>query len=304
MAPILITGGTGQLAGTLAAMAGDRTLLRVGRPEFDFDRLQALPALLERVAPSLIVNAAAYTAVDRAEGDAEAAARANSEGPAILAAYCAQAGIPLIHVSTDYVFDGDKGAPYAETDAPNPTGVYGATKLAGEQAVLAAGGQAIILRTSWVYSAIGRNFVLTMLGAARKTDRLRVVADQIGNPTATTDLAAAIFAIADRIGTEGWRPEFGGVFHAAGTGATSWHGLAEAVFTAAEAHGLRRPTVEPITTADWPTPVRRPPDSRLDCSRLAEVFGLRLPDWQDSVAATVSSVFRDVPIPAGPTSRG
>lgn len=295
MAPILVTGGSGQLAGTLAAMAGGRAVLRVGRPEFDFDRLAALPALLDRVAPRLVVNAAAYTAVDKAEGDAEAAARANAEGPGIIAAWCARAGVPLIHVSTDYVFDGDKGAPYVETDPPNPTGVYGATKLAGERAVLASGAKAIILRTAWVYSAIGRNFVLTMLGAARKTDRLRVVADQIGNPTATTDLAAAIWAIADRIEAEGWQDGFGGVFHAAGSGATSWHGLAEAVFAASAALGGARPTVEPIATADWPTPVRRPPDSRMDCTRLYQVFGLRLPDWRDSVAATVAAAVRAAP---------
>lgn len=301
--PILVTGGTGQLAQTITAMAGGRNLVRVGRPEFDFDRLDALPALLAGIAPSLIINAAAYTAVDRAETDAEAAARANTEGPAILAQYCAAAGIPMIHVSTDYVFDGDKGAPYVETDPPHPTCVYGATKLAGEQAVLAACPQAIVLRTSWVYSAVGRNFVLTMLNAARKTDRLRVVADQIGCPTATQDLAAAILAIADRLAAEGWKPEFAGVFHAAGTGSISWHGLAEAVFQAAARHGGPQPVVEPIATADWPTPVRRPPDSRLDCEKLFRVFGLRLPNWRESIVVTVDAVFCDVPIPVGPSPR-
>ncbi|MBN8891623.1 MAG: dTDP-4-dehydrorhamnose reductase [Rhodospirillales bacterium] len=295
--PILVTGGSGQLAAAIMALAGGRNLVRAGRPEFDFDRPDELPALLARLAPSLVVNAAAYTAVDRAEADAEAAARANTEGPATLARYCAQAGIPLIHVSTDYVFDGDKGAPYVEEDAPNPTGVYGATKLAGERAVLAACPRAIVLRTSWVYGATGRNFVLTMLNAARKTDRLRVVADQIGCPTATQDLAAAILAIADRLAAEGWKPEFAGVFHAAGSGWTSWHGLAEAVFQAAARHGGPQPVVEAIATADWPTPVRRPPDSRLDCGRLARVFGLRLPDWRHSVAVTVDAVFCDDPIP-------
>ena len=303
MGPILITGGSGQLAQALMAKAGlatpgGRALLGVGRPAFDFDRPDLLPGLLAGLAPSLIVNAAAYTAVDRAETDAEAAARANAEGPAVLAAYCAQAGIPLIHVSTDYVFDGDKGAPYLETDPPRPTGVYGATKLAGERAVLASGARAVILRTSWVYSAVGRNFLLTMLNAARKTDHLRVVADQIGCPTATADLAAAILAIADRLATEGWRPEFAGVFHAAGTGATSWHGLAQAVFAASARYGGPQPTVAAITTGDWPTPVRRPPDSRLDCTRLHRVFGLRLPAWQDSVVATVATIFDDVSIPA------
>jgi dTDP-4-dehydrorhamnose reductase len=295
--PILVTGGTGQLAQALRQAGGDRRLIVVGRPEFDFDRPEALAPLLARLAPSLIVNAAAYTAVDRAETDAEAARRANAEGPGLLARHCAEAGIKLIHVSTDYVFDGAKGAPYVESDAPNPIGVYGASKLAGERAVLASGAQAIVLRTSWVYSAVGRNFVLTMLNAARRTDRLRVVADQIGCPTATADLAAAILAIADRL-ADGWRPEYGGVFHAAGSGWTSWHGLAEAVFAAAAAHGAPPPVVEPIATADWPTPVRRPADSRLDCTALATVFGLRLPDWRRSIVTTVGDVFGHVSIPS------
>ncbi len=295
--PILVAGGSGQLAQTLMRMGGGRNLVGVGRPEFDFDRLDALPALLGRLAPSLIVNAAAYTAVDRAETDAEAAWRANAEGPGVLARYCAGAGIPLIHVSTDYVFDGDKGAPYVESDAPNPIGVYGASKLAGERAVLEAGGRAIVLRTSWVYSAVGRNFVLTMLNAARKTDRLRVVADQIGCPTATPDLAAVILAIADRLAAGGWQPEFGAVFHAAGNGCTSWHGLAEAVFRAASVHGAAVPVVEAIATADWPTPVRRPADSRLDCTALAAVFGLRLPDWGQSLVAVIDGIYGHVSVP-------
>jgi dTDP-4-dehydrorhamnose reductase len=296
--PILVTGGTGQLAQTLMRMAGDRRMVGIGRPQLDFDQPATLPPLLARLAPSLIVNAAAYTAVDRAETDADAAWRANAEGPWVLARYCAEAGIPLIHISTDYVFDGSKGAPYLETDMPNPIGVYGASKLAGERAVLQSGARAIVLRTAWVYSAVGRNFVLTMLNAARNTDRLRVVGDQIGCPTATPDLAAVILAIADRLATEGWRPEFGAVFHAAGSGATSWHGLAEAVFQAASAHGLAAPVVEAITTADWPTPVRRPADSRLDCTALDASFGLRLPDWRVSLDAVVGTVFGHVSVPA------
>ncbi|HEY0420803.1 MAG TPA: dTDP-4-dehydrorhamnose reductase, partial [Acetobacteraceae bacterium] len=199
MRPILVTGGTGQLARTLEAMAGDCPMRRVGRPEFDFDHPDGIAAVIDGLAPSLVVNTAAYTAVDAAEAAPDAARRANAEGPGILAECCAQAGIPIIHISTDYVFDGDKGAPYVETDAPNPQGVYGATKLDGERAVLAACPQAIVLRTSWVYAASGKNFVLTMLNAATRTDRLRVVADQIGCPTATQDLSRAILAISDRI---------------------------------------------------------------------------------------------------------
>jgi dTDP-4-dehydrorhamnose reductase len=285
--PILVTGGTGQVARALADAAGARAVRVVGRPAFDFDEPAGLHPLLRAVAPSLVVNAAAYTAVDKAESDVDAAFRANRDGPAALAEYCAAAGIPLIHISTDYVFDGRKGSPYVETDATSPTGVYGASKLAGEQAVLASGARTIILRTSWVYAATGKNFVLTMLNAARKTDRLRVVGDQRGCPTAAADLAAAILAIADRLPDGG---NGGDIYHAAGSGQTTWHGLAECVFEAAARHGVARPAVAAITTADWPTPARRPPDSRLDCGKLHQVFGLTLPRWQDSVARTVAQI--------------
>jgi len=290
--PILVTGGSGQLAAALAAAAGQRPMLHVGRPQFDFDHPETLPELLHHAAPSLIVNAAAYTAVDRAETDADAATRANRDGPAILAEYCARAGIPLLHVSTDYVFDGLKAAPYVETDATNPTGVYGATKLAGEQAVLAACPRAVVLRTSWVYAARGRNFVLTMLRLGAERDRLRVVADQIGCPTAAADLAAAILGIIDRIGDGGWRDQYGGIFHAAGTGSVSWHGFAAAIFAAASRHGVRPPMLEAITTAEYPTAARRPPDSRLDCGKLARVFGSRLPLWQDSLERVVGEILQ------------
>jgi dTDP-4-dehydrorhamnose reductase len=288
--PILVTGGTGQVARALEAASAGRAILRVGRPDFDFDAPDHIGDFLRAAAPRLIVNAAAYTAVDKAESEPEAADRANAAGPARLAAYAAGAGIPLIHISTDYVFDGLKGSPYVETDPTRPTGVYGTTKLAGENAIAASGARAIVLRTSWVYADSGKNFVLTMLNAARKTRHLRVVADQRGCPTAAADLAAAILSIADRL-AEGWDDSFAGTYHAAGSGEATWHELAEAAFARAETHGLARPTVTPIATADWPTPARRPPDSRLDSGKLAETFGLRLPEWQDSVARTVDAVF-------------
>lgn len=293
MSGILVTGGSGQVARALGDLAGGRDLAVVGRPDWDFDRVAGLPALLEAARPALVVNAAAYTAVDRAESDEAACWRANRDGPAVLAAYCAAAGIPLVHISTDYVFDGAKGAPYVETDPPSPTGVYGASKLAGEQAVLAACPRAIILRTSWVYAATGRNFVLTMLNLARNRDHLRVVADQQGCPTAAADLAAAILGIADILARDGWQDRFAGVFHAAGSGATTWHGLASDVFANAARFGAAAPTVEAITTEQYPTPARRPADSRLDCGKLERVFGLRLPAWQDGVARTINSLFQD-----------
>jgi dTDP-4-dehydrorhamnose reductase len=285
---ILVTGGAGQVATELAQRAADR-VVRVGRPAFDFDRPETIEQVFRQVNPSLVVNAAAWTAVDAAETNEAAARRANCDGPAQLARLCNAAGIPIIHVSTDYVFDGAKGAPYGESDLTSPTGVYGSTKLDGEHAVMAACDQAVILRTSWVYAAVGKNFVRTMLGAALKTNTLKVVADQQGCPTNAGDLADAILAVVARI-EAGWHPDYAGVFNAAGTGSTTWHGLAVAAFTEAARHGRPMPTVNAIATADWPTPARRPADSRLDCTRLERVFGIRLPEWQPSLARTVDAI--------------
>ena len=287
---ILVTGGSGQLASALMDAKGRRPLQLVGRPAFDLDDPAAIPALLSAAAPSLIINAAAYTAVDQAETDADAAQRANTDGPRILAEYCAAAGIPLIHVSTDYVFDGDKGAPYVESDPTSPTGVYGATKRDGEDAILATGARAIILRSSWVYAATGKNFVLTMLNAAKKTSELRVVSDQWGCPTAAQDLAAAILRIADRTTTIGWNESWRGIYHAAGSGSTTWHGLALATFQEAAKYGVAPPIITQIATADWPTPARRPADSRLDCGKLGQVFGIALPGWRNALSRTIKAV--------------
>jgi dTDP-4-dehydrorhamnose reductase len=296
-APILVTGGTGQLATALAEAAPvpGLTVCRVGRPALDFDRPASIADVFAASAPSLVVNAAAYTAVDAAEDDADAAFCANRDGPAELARLCEAAGIPLIHVSTDYVFDGRKGAPYVETDATAPQGVYGASKLAGEQAVLAVCSRAIVLRTSWVYAPTGKNFVRTMLAAGQRNRELRVVADQVGCPTSAPDLAAVILGIAAML-AEGWQQRYAGVYHAAGTGVTTWHGLAIATFAEAVRYGMVAPTVAPIMTRDWPTRAKRPPDSRLDCGRLAEVFGLRLPPWQNGLARTVDAIFAAQPL--------
>jgi dTDP-4-dehydrorhamnose reductase len=290
--PILVTGGTGQLASALAPGAG---ISRVGRPSFDFDRPETIEAAFAAAAPRLVVNAAAYTAVDAAESDAEAAYRANRDGPALLARLCAEASIPLIHVSTDYVFDGTKPNPYIETDPVAPQGVYGASKLAGEQAVLASGAKAIILRTAWVYAATGKNFVRTMLAVGKTRPRLTVVADQHGCPTAAADLAGAIFAIIARYDATGWQSAYQGIFNTAGSGATTWFGLAVAIFEEAARHGANVPEIVPIATADWPTPAKRPANSRLDCARLHDVFGVRLPEWRDSLARTVETIFTTAP---------
>ncbi len=237
-----------------------------------------------------MINAAAYTAVDAAESHVAEAEAGNHTGPLRLARLCEAAGIPLIHVSTDYVFDGSKGAPYTEDDATKPAGVYGATKRDGEVAILATGARAIILRTAWVYAAHGKNFARTMLNAARKTRTLRVVADQRGTPTAAPDLAAAILDIAVMLRETGWDESYRGIFHATSSGETTWHGFASAIFDTAAPLGLARPEVIPIATADWPTPAKRPADSRLDCSKLAHVFGLRLPEWRASLPALVKTL--------------
>ncbi|WP_252350192.1 dTDP-4-dehydrorhamnose reductase [Gluconobacter cerinus] len=288
--PILVTGGNGQLATSLANI-GDDQIIRVGRPEFDFDKPETISAAIEKYRPEAVVNAAAWTAVDLAETETAGAERANCSGPKALAEACAKAGIPFIHVSTDYVFSGDKGSPYTEEDPTSPETVYGSTKADGEQAVLAANPKSIILRTSWVYSAHGKNFVKTMINAGAKNPALKVVGDQSGNPTSSDDLADAILAILALIEKDGWKPEFAGIYHASGTGETTWHGLAVAALEEAKKHGQSMPTVSAIRTEDWPTPAKRPQDSRLDCSKLHRVFGVRLPEWRESVARTVHRLF-------------
>jgi dTDP-4-dehydrorhamnose reductase len=290
--PILVTGGTGQLASALAARAD---VTRVGRPEFDFDRPESIASVFQSVRPRLVINAAAYTAVDKAETDVDAAYRANRDGAATLARLCADADIPLIHISTDYVFDGLKLDPYVETDPVAPQGVYGASKLAGEQAVLASGARAVILRTAWVYAETGKNFVRTMLAVGKTRDRLTVVADQLGCPTVAGDLADGILKIVSTIDRTGWQPAYHDIFHAAGSGETTWFGLAVATFEEAARHGAKIPEVAPINTADWPTPAKRPANSRLDCSRLQAVFGVRLPHWRESLTRTVDQMYSTAP---------
>ena len=283
--PILVTGGGGQLATSLVRLGGPR-IHHVGRPAFDFDQPDTIATVFAAISPVAVVNAAAWTAVDAAETAVEAATRANRDGPELLAGLCATTGIPFVHVSTDYVFDGDKGAPYVETDATSPTGVYGRTKVEGEQAAVAANPRTIVLRTSWVYSATGKNFVRTMINAGEKNAILKVVGDQKGAPTASDDLAVAILSILAQIEQD----TYAGIFHAAGTGETTWHGLAVAALEVARTHGRTMPEVIAIRTADWPTPARRPADSRLDCDKLERVFGVRLPSWRGSLIRTVDEL--------------
>ncbi len=286
---ILITGGSGQLGNALQALATAQVVpfKAVSRPDFDFERPESIDACFAAASPALVINAAAYTAVDAAESNVAAATAGNHTGPLRLAQLCAEANIPFIHVSTDYVFDGSKGEPYTEDDPTGPTGIYGATKRDGEIAIMASGAKAIILRTAWVYAAHGKNFARTMLNAARRMPTLRVVADQHGTPTAAPDLAAAILSISLKIMHDGWQDGYQGIYHATGSGETTWHGFATRIFEIAASAGLPSPVVTPITTADWPTPAKRPADSRLNCDKLARVLGCRLPDWRDSVGPIV-----------------
>ena len=289
---LLVTGGSGQLA-TALRQRGGAAVRVVGRPEFDFARPDTVVRIMQAVRPDLVINAAAWTAVDAAEDQPDLARQANAEGPGLLAWLCAGQAVPMLHVSTDYVFSGMKGQPYTESDPVSPRSVYGRTKAEGERAVLNACAQAMIVRTAWVYGPTGRNFIRTMLDAARRHPQLRVVDDQCGNPTCAGDLADALLGIAARILHTGWQPHYRGVFHAAGSGSCTWHELACAALGHATRHGAPAPPpVMPITTADWPTPAARPMDGRLDCSRLRHVFGLELPHWHESIGPVVAAMVR------------
>jgi len=292
---ILLLGANGQLGqelrralaplGTIVATTRSGALPDGSACEVaDFDQPASLTALLDRVRPALVVNAAAYTAVDRAEDDREAAFRANAEAPGVLAHWCAQAGVPLVHYSTDYVFDGQGTRPYREDDATAPLGVYGASKLAGEQAIRAAGGRHLIFRTAWVYASHSANFLRTMLRVGAERDVLRVVADQIGTPTPAALIANVTAQALQHDGA------LSGTWHLTAKGETSWHGFAEAIFAEAVATGVlpRAPKVEAITTAEYPTPAKRPAYSHLDVAKLEQDFGVVLPRWQDGLKRVIA----------------
>jgi dTDP-4-dehydrorhamnose reductase len=289
---LLIFGAGGQLGRELcrAAWPADDRLAAVDRDAGDIASYTSVAVAMARERPDLVINAAAYTAVDRAEiKDPDIAWAANCTGPANLAAACREAAAPLIHVSTDYVFDGSKTGPYAEDDPVNPLGVYGRSKEAGERAVRAALAEHVILRTAWLYSAHGHNFVKTMLRLAdERRSVLRVVADQVGSPTSAADIAGAIAAIVQRIKAGGAR---WGTYHFAGAGAVSWHGFAEAIFALAAPWRGGPPPVEAITTAEYPTPARRPANSVLDCRRIGEAYGIAPRPWRDALAPVVRELY-------------
>ncbi len=280
---LLVTGAQGQLGRELL-LRGQRqgfAVTGLGRAELDIADAAAVERAVAAAAPQIVVNAAAYTAVDLAESEPERAFAINADGPRHLARACAAHGLPLIHVSTDYVFDGTKSGGYREDDPVAPLNVYGASKEAGERAVREELAAHLILRTSWVYGAHGRNFVLTMLQLADKQDLLKVVGDQHGCPTSAADLAEAILVLSRRAGSgdEGW-----GTFHFAGAGVTSWHGFAVAVMELCRSAGGAAPRVVPITTAEFPRPARRPASSVLDCARIGAVHGIVPRPWREALA--------------------
>jgi dTDP-4-dehydrorhamnose reductase len=284
---ILVTGREGQVAQSLAERNPGHELVFAGRPELDLADPATIEATVARVRPELIVSAAAYTAVDKAEDEPELAMAVNGEGPAVLAAAAARIGAPVLHLSTDYVFDGSLDRPWREDDAVAPLGVYGASKLAGEEGVAASGAQYAIFRTAWVYSPFGANFVKTMLRVAETRDTLNVVEDQIGCPTSALDIADALYAVVDRWCQE---PEQGAnrIYHLAGTGETSWADFACAIFAVSRVRGGPSAEVTGIPTSAWPTRARRPANSRLDCSRFEQSFGHPMPRWQDSLGPVVA----------------
>lgn len=293
---VLLFGGNGQVGTELRKMfAGSPELVVTTRSGMvdgmeceaaDFDRPQAVKSILERVRPDLIINAAAYTAVDAAENDAEAAWRANAEAPAQVAAWCAVHGVPLVHYSTDYVFDGQGSQPYREDDATAPLGVYGASKRAGEEAIIGSGAPYLIFRTAWVYASHGKNFLRTMLRLGAERERLGVVADQIGTPTS----AALIARVTLQVLQSGQLQS--GIWHLVADGQTSWHGFAREIFSQAQAAGLLAtvPEVAAITTADYPTPAARPAWSCLDNRKLKADFGISLPSWEQELSRVLAEL--------------
>lgn len=252
----------------------------------DFAAPESLPALLDRLQPAVVVNAAAYTAVDKAEQEPEAAFRANAQAPGVIARWCAAHGVPMVHYSTDYVFNGQGTAPYIEDEATAPLGIYGSSKRDGEEAVRAAGGRHLIFRTAWVYASHGGNFLRTMLRVGAERDELRVVADQVGTPTPAALIADVTAQALQHSG------QLSGTWHLTASGQASWHGFAEAIFAEAVAMGVlaKAPSVQPISSSEYPTPAKRPAWSVLDNRKLQQDFGIELPAWQTGLHRVMSEI--------------
>lgn len=287
---LAVTGREGQVAASLLERDGsDVEVVAVGRPALDLARPDTVFAALEAARPDIVVSAAAYTAVDQAEDEKDLAFAVNATGAGKVAEAAARLGVPVIHLSTDYVFDGTKDGAYVETDATAPLGVYGASKLAGEQAVAAANPRHLILRTAWVYSPFGRNFVKTMLRLAGDRDEISVVADQWGNPTSALDIATAILRAATTFDRDKAFDAFG-VYHLVGTGETNWSGFARRVMEASQALGGPHARIRDIASRDYPAKAPRPRNSCLSTAKFAAVFGWQAPEWRSSVEAVVQNL--------------
>ena len=283
---ILIIGRNGQvgyeLRRTLAPMA---SIVAVDYPDIDLTSADSIRKWVRETKARVVINAAAYTAVDKAEAEIDRAMQINGEAPGIIAEEAAKMGSLMVHYSTDYVFPGNKSTPYVETDEPGPLGAYGRTKLAGDLAVQAVGGAHLIFRLCWVYGARGQNFMLTMMRLARERDALRVVGDQVGCPTWSRMIAEATAqSVRTTLSKVASPKDFSGVYHLSAGGRTSWHGFAQAIIDRIPPTEKKCQSVVPITTAEYPTPAKRPAFSAMDCGKLERAFGIRLPDWQESLA--------------------
>jgi dTDP-4-dehydrorhamnose reductase len=288
---IAVTGTRGQVARSLVERAAetDIDVACIGRPALELGALDKVDLAAAIGEPDVLVSAAAYTDVNRAEAEPELADRLNGRAPGVLAEFANARGIPFIHLSTDYVFDGSKPAPYTESDPVCPINAYGRSKAAGERAVASGHPQHVILRTSWIYSPFNRNFVRTMLDLARKQSEVRVVADQVGHPTAAADIADGILAVAQNLVTGGGDERYG-TFHLAAYGTASWAEFAAAVFAASAERSGPAARVVPIASTAYQTPARRPANSRLDCATIKRVHGVSLPHWQSSLDPCVGRI--------------
>lgn len=292
---LLITGSQGQVARAfidIAPSQPDIEACAIGRPSLDICNTPTIERALADIKPDVVINTAAYTAVDDAEGDEERAMALNRDGAGMLAAAAAKRGTPIIHISTDYVFDGAKNAPYVETDATGPTSVYGRTKLEGEHAVARANPKHVIMRTAWVYSPWGKNFVKTILTHAGKGTNLNVVNDQIGSPTYAPHLVEAIIGVARKIVAAKGEGIAWGVYHAGGAGTASWYEVAREILDQSRTNGGPTTSLAPIGTDGYPTRAKRPANSRLDCAKLTANFAVTQPDWHDGVKLCVSRLLK------------
>jgi dTDP-4-dehydrorhamnose reductase len=276
---LLVTGGSGQLAQNLSSRRGQGyDVILAGRPEVDIADPAALKKLIAAVRPDVVVSAAAYTAVDKAEGEPQEARRINATAAAHVARACDAAGVPVIHISTDYVFDGLKATPYVETDATNPLSAYGRSKLEGEELISANAARHVILRTSWLFSPFGHNFLKTILQLARTRDEIRVVRDQVGAPTYADHVASAIIRIAPAIANDK-SGALSGIYHLTAAGEAPWSSFAQAICEHERKAGLAAAHIVPIPSAEYPLPAKRPANSRLACNKFESAFGFSLPHW-------------------------